>query len=335
MYLNFDMKKIIIVTGGAGFLGRHLIRKLLARNYKVTSFSRGRYTDLEEQGVQCIQGSLQDLETLVEAIKGHDAVFHVASKVAMWGKYEDFFETNVKGSQNVLRACQQNNIKSLIYTSTPSVVFADDSIEGADESLPYPKKSFSRYAQTKAIAEKMLLEANSQDLKIVSLRPHLIFGPGDQNLIPRLVQSAVKGKLKIIGDGKNLVDVIYVENAADAHLCALDKLCSDPKFPGGRAYFIGQGPVELWPFINEVLRKHDVAPIKKKVSFKLAFFIGQVVEMILSIFRVYNLHPPMTRFVALQLAKSHFFSHAQAQEDLDWQPRVTVEEALSNLPFKE
>lgn len=321
----------ILVTGGGGFLGQHIIDKLLDKGHQITNLSRGDYPELIEKGVRCIRGSINDPNILVKAVADQEAVFHVASKVAMWGKYEDFYDTNVEGTKSLLRAAKEEGIKKFIYTSTPSVVFGEESIENGDEQLPYPALSFSRYAKTKAIAEKEVILANSDQFKTVSLRPHLIFGPGDQNLIPRLVASAKKNKLKIVGEGNNLVDVLYVENAADAHICALEALERDNEKVSGKSYFIGQGPVKLWPFINEILAQHSLAPIKKKISFKKAFFIGTVIESLLRIFKIHNIHPPMTRFVALQLAKSHYFSHKNAQNDLGWYPKVSIKEALSNL----
>jgi nucleoside-diphosphate-sugar epimerase len=321
----------ILVTGGGGFLGQHLVKKLLARGYSVTSLSRGNYPILKQWGVRTISGSLTEPHIVREALLNQDAVFHVASKVAMWGSYQDFFNTNVLGTRNLLKACKEQGLKNFIYTSTPSVVFGEKSIKNGDESLPYPKKSYSRYAQTKAIAEREVLKANDQEFKTIALRPHLVFGPGDQNLIPRLVESAKKNKLKIVGDGTNKVDVLYVENAADAHLCALDYLLRNEEGCGGGAYFIGQGPVSLWPFINDILRRHGLEEISKSISFKKAFIAGSIIEFILNLFRIYHVHPPMTRFVALQLAKQHYFKHDKAYQDLKWSPKISVEEALSNL----
>jgi nucleoside-diphosphate-sugar epimerase len=268
---------------------------------------------------------------LKAASAGHDAFFHTASKVAMWGKVEDFDETNFLGTKNALNACKENSIKHFIYTSTPSVVFSDHSLSGVDESTPYPEKSYSRYGASKAKAEKWVIEQDGTAIKTVALRPHLIFGPRDKNLIPRLVQAAKKKKLKIIGEGSNKVDVLYVENAADAHIKAWHALQKRPELVGGQAYFIGQGPVVLWDFINDILAKNDLPPVQRKISFEKAFKIGAIIEKGAELFRVYNWHPPMTRFVALQLSKDHYFDHKKATDDLGWTPKVSLKEALSRL----
>lgn len=321
----------VFITGGGGFLGKHIVRQLLDEGHEVTSYSRGHYPELQNWGVNTIQGSLEDKERLEEACIGHDVFFHTASKVAMWGKREDFYQTNVVGTENVISACHINNIPHLIYTSTPSVVFEFDSLQNEDESLPYPEKSYSRYAESKAIAEKKVLEANGDQLKTVSLRPHLVFGPGDQNLIPRLIASHKKGKLKIVGTGENKVDVLYVENAAQAHLLAWKALRENPEKVEGRPYFLGQGPVKLWDFINEILELHKLPPVKKKIAFETAFKIGKVIEMGSSLIGKYNYHPPMTRFVALQLSKDHYFKHDNAKNDFGWTPQIPLKEGLSRL----
>ncbi len=322
------------ITGGGGFLGTYIVKELLKEGHEVISYSRGHYPHLEELGVHCIQGSLNDKEKILKATKGIDVIFHTASKVAMWGKYEDFHQTNVVGTQNILFACKENQIKHLIYTSTPSVVFGKDSLSGVDEKTPYPKNSVSRYAKTKAIAEDLVLKTDKSQLKAVSLRPHLIFGPGDKNLIPRLLDRARKKKLKIIGSGLNQVDVLYVENAAKAHIKAWHALLEN-KPVAGEAFFIGQGPVKLWSFINEILAKKDIQIIEKKIPFTLTYTIGGVFELLYQIFGIFKSDPPMTRFVALQLNCDHYFNHQKAHQLLGWKPEISIEEGLSRLVASE
>ncbi len=321
----------VFITGGAGFLGSYIVDLLLKRDYDVVNFSRGHYPELAAKGVQCIRGDLSDFETLSKAMQGCDLCFHVASKVAMWGREEDFNRTNVKGTENIIKACKHNGINKLIYTSTPSVVFGEHGFRGDGEELPYAQKSYSRYGSSKARAEEMVLKAASKDFYSVALRPHLVFGPGDQNLIPRLVESAKKGKLKIVGSGENQVDVLYVENAADAHLCALDVMLERPESISGHAFFLGQGPVKLWNFINDILRHYQVKPVHKKISATLAFKIGGFFEWFSRCFGLYNWNPPMTRFVALQLSQDHYYAHSKANQLLHWQPRVDLQEALGRL----
>lgn len=320
----------VLVTGAGGFLGGYIARDLIAAGYEVYSFSRSRYDSLDKMGVTQRQGDLSSYADVEAALVGMDAVIHTASQVGMWGRYADFYKTNVTGTENVIRACHVNHISKLVYTSTPSVAFGDKSLCNVDESVGYPEKYLSMYAETKAIAEKMVLMANAGSLSTVAIRPHLIFGPGDLNLVPRVVEAARAGKLKIIGDGENLVDVTYVENASMVHVMALEQL--SPSAPiAGKAYFLGQGPIKLWDFTNELLKRSGVPPVTKKISFKAAYLIGFVIEMVLKMIGKFDIHPPMTRFVALQLGKSHYYSHVGLEKDLGFKAKYTIEEGLDKL----
>jgi nucleoside-diphosphate-sugar epimerase len=320
----------VLVTGAGGFLGGYIARDLKALGYEVYSFSRSTYPALEKMGVVQRQGDLSKYADVEAALEGMDAVIHTASQVGMWGRYEDFYKTNVVGTENIIKACHKWHIPKMVYTSTPSVAFGEESLCNANESVDYPDRYLSMYAETKAIAEKLVMLANGGSLSTVAIRPHLIFGPGDMNLVPRVLDAAKKGKLKIIGDGENLVDVTYVENASMVHTMALEKL--SPESPiAGKAYFLGQGPIKLWDFTNELLKRSGEKPITKKISFKLAYFIGFMIEMILKLIRKFDVHPPMTRFVALQLGKSHYYDHANIERDLGYKAKFSIEEGLDRL----
>lgn len=317
----------IIVTGAGGFLGRHLAAALISRGHKVWNFSRKHHPQLQTMGIETICGNLQNEAEVTTAFKGMDVVFHVASRVGIWGDYDEFYRTNVIGTENVIKTCRANGISKLIYTSTPSVVFDGSDIRGADETRPYSGKFYGHYAKTKTMAEQMVLQANDEKLCTVALRPHQIIGPDDPHLVPRLVNAAKLGRLKIVGDGQNLVDVTYVQNAVDAHILAFEKL-TPQSAPAGQAYFIGQErPVVLWDFINEILSRYHLPKITKKVPEGVAFKIGLFFECWFKFFRL-NSEPPMTRFVALQFSRSHYFSHEKAKKDFGYDPKISIKQAL-------
>lgn len=320
----------ILVTGAGGFLGQYIVRDLLKKGYNVRSFSRRQYPQLQALGVEHISGDISSLEDVTLALNSVDAIIHTASLVGMWGRYEDFYKTNVKGTENIVNAAKKLGIKKIVYTSTPSVAFGKSSLKGVDESTPYPEYYLNSYAATKSMAEKIILAANSPTLSTVALRPHLIFGPGDQNLVPRVIKAAKAGRLKIVGDGENLVDVTYVENASYAHIMALENLSPESKI-AGKAYFLGQGPIKLWDFTNELLKRSGMKPVEKKISLRLAYCIGFLIETFLKTFRIFNVDPPMTRFVALQLGSSHYFDHNNLQKDLGFKPLFSIEEGLNRL----
>lgn len=319
-----------LVTGGGGFLGGAVVRLLRARGDAVRSFTRSAYPWLDELGVEQSLGDLADYTAVERAAQGCDIVFHVAAKAGAWGRYSDFFNTNVTGTQNVIAACKKLGIGKLVYTSTPSVVHGGDDIEGGNESLPYPKHFDAYYTQTKTEAEKAVLAANGPDLATVSLRPHLIWGPGDPHLIPRILERARSGKLRRIGSRPVKVDVTYIDNAADAHVLAGDRLAVGSPV-AGKAYFISNGePVELWGFIDRVLAVAGLPPVTRTISVWKARLAGTLLEWVYWLLRLPG-EPPMTRFVAVQMSTSHWYDISAARRDLGYEPQVTIEEGLKRL----
>lgn len=320
----------VFVTGGGGFLGKVIIRQLIERNYEVISYSRTDYPELKKMGVKHILGDMADYNTLKEAMKGSDVVFHVAAKAGVWGDYQEYYKANVIGTENVIKACQENNITKLVYTSTPSVIYSDGGIEGADESLPYPENFEGHYPQTKAIAEKMVLTANNENLSTVALRPHLVWGPEDHHFLPRLVERSKAGKLRLLGNNKNLVDCVYVDNAAKAHLQAFDHLY--PNSPvAGKAYFITQDqPIPIADLMNKILIAAGAPIVEKRIPAGVAYFIGALLETVYSFFDIKS-EPPMTKFLAKQLSTPHWFNISAAKRDFGYIPEISIDEGMQKL----
>ena len=322
----------ILVTGGGGFLGGAILKQL-AQAYPDAerhTLQRSNHPEFAAQGVVQHLSALSDEAVVDKAVAGAEMVFHVAAKAGVWGSYESYHAPNVTGTENVLKACQKHGVKKLVYTSTPSVVHSGSSIEGADESIPYATHFSTHYPKTKAIAEKMVLAANSDTLSTVALRPHLIWGPGDNHLVPRIIDRARRGRLRIVGDGKNLVDGVYIDNAACAHLNAAEKLSPDAAC-AGKAYFITQGePIETKALINGIVQAGGLPPVEKTISFKAAYRVGAVLEFMFRLFGIKK-EPPMTRFVAEQLSTAHWYSIEAAKKDLGYQPTISTSEGLTLL----
>jgi nucleoside-diphosphate-sugar epimerase len=319
-----------LVTGGGGFLGGAIVRQLLARGVAVRSFTRSAYPWLDELGVEQVHGTLGKLDDVTRAVAGCDVVFHTAAKAGVWGRKADYVRTNVTGTEHVLAACKLAGVPKLVYTSTPSVVHAGGDLEGVNECRPYPTHFSAIYPETKAKAEAMVLDANGPTLATVALRPHLIWGPGDPHLIPRVLARARLGKLRRIGTRPVKVDVTYIDNAADAHLLAADALA-----PGsacaGRPYFISNGePVVLWDFLNRVITDAGLPPVTRSVPTWLALFMAGFVEGVYKLVGA-NAEPPMTKFVAEQLSTSHWYDISAAKRDFGYTPRVSTEDGLQRL----
>jgi 2-alkyl-3-oxoalkanoate reductase len=319
-----------LVTGGGGFLGSAIVRRLSARGDRVRSLSRNHYPALEALGVEQHRGDVADVSAVLTATEGCEGVFHVAAKAGLGGRFDDYYRPNVLGTQNVLVACRFHGVRRLVYTSSPSVVFDGRDMEGIDESAPYPDFFEAHYPHTKALAEQLVLQANGPELATVALRPHLIWGPGDNHLIPRLLARARAGRLRRIGRANKLIDSIYIDNAAEAHLLAADRL--DPGSPvAGRAYFITQGePVPLWDLVNRILRAAGLDPVTRSVPFRLAYAAGWFFEALYGLLRLRS-EPPMTRFLARELATAHWFKIDAARHDLGYEPKVTLDEGLRRL----
>ncbi|MBC8041700.1 MAG: NAD-dependent epimerase/dehydratase family protein [Opitutaceae bacterium] len=351
-----------LVTGGTGFLGRHIVERLLAGGRPVAVLARTPAPDLEKRGVRFIRASLDDEPAVRAACRGIDTVFHVAAKVGVWGRYDDFFRANVLGTRALLAGCHEHGVSRFVHTSTPSVVYNGYDLANADESLPLTASCPSPYPLTKAIAEREVIAANSDTLRTVALRPHLIWGVGDPHLVPRILARARSGRLRIIGTGRNRVDMVHVQNAADANLLAESALqnChllgdNSPVAPpkntntanpnchligdnfsatssaAGRAYFITNGePVILWDWVNGLLTALGEPPVTRHVSLRTASAVGAVCE---AAWRVLPLkgEPPLTRFIAAELAKDHWFSLDAARRDLDYTPRVSMADGTAEL----
>ena len=319
-----------LVTGGGGFLGRAIIEQLLARGDQVRSFARGSYPDLSVRGVEVVQGDVANADAVLRAVRGVEVVFHVAAKAGLWGRAVDFFNANVLGTDNVIRACQQAGIARLVYTSSPSVVFDGRDMEGVDESVPYAPTYHAHYPRTKALAEQRLLAANSSALATIALRPHLLWGPHDTQLTKSILARGRSGTLVRIGSRDPLVDFTYVDNAALAHLLAADKLA--PGAPvSGKPFFVSQGePVPLWTFVDRLLAAGSLPPVQRTISPRVAYGAGALLELA---YRVLPLkgEPRLTRFLVEELCTAHWFNIGAARRELGYAPIVSIEEGLRRL----
>lgn len=369
--------RTVLVTGGGGFLGRAIVERLVARGDRVRSISRGAYPDLELMGVECTRADLADAEALRRACDGCDVVFHAAARAGVWGSFESFYSANVVGTRNVIAACRSAGVRVLVYTSSPSVVFDGRDMKGVDESVPYPEKFHAHYPRTKAEAERMVLAANERrfvatDLRpranerepsardrrtpittailgsrasfaTVALRPHLIWGPRDNHLVPRII--ARGRRLRRIGCENKLVDSTYIDNAAEAHILAADRLLVEAtgrpfddateraaaQSPAGRAYFISNGePRPVWDLVNAILAAANLPPVRRRIPRGVAWIAGALLESIYATLRLPG-EPQMTRFLAEELSTAHWFDITAARRDFGYSPCISIDEGLELL----
>jgi nucleoside-diphosphate-sugar epimerase len=320
-----------LVTGASGFLGLYVAEQLIARGDRVRALCRANQKHLKALGIDTVHADLRDRQAVIEACRGIDAVFHVGGVAGLGGPWKRYYECNVLGTENIVAGCLTHGVGKLVFTSSPSVTFDGRSQKGVDESIPYPRRWLCNYSRSKALAEQHVLASNGKNgLLTCALRPHLIWGPRDRHLIPRFLADARSGRLRRVGDGTNLIDTVYVENAAAAHLLAADALKIGSPAPG-RAYFISQGePVNGWEWVDEILALAGLPPVRKSISFRAAWTIGAAYEAICRVFCPEK-EPPMTRFLAAQLSQSHYFSIARARADFGYEPTISMAEGMRRL----
>ena len=298
------------------------------------SLSRGAYPDLEAVGVHTKQVDISSNPDSWDALfEGIDGVFHTAAKVDMWGDYEGFYKTNVLGTRNVMAACRRAGVRRLVYTSSPSVIHTGDNLRDADESLHYPKHFHAFYPQTKAQAEQEVLGADNHGvMHTVALRPHLIWGPNDTNLIPTILERARAGRLTRIGAGENKVDLTFIDDCVHAHILAMKALENSPDIVSGKAYFISQGdPVNMWQWINQVLAVHGLPPVTRSLSTQVAYALAAVMEFganALSLIGI-KITPLLTRFLVSEMSTDHYFNIIRAKKDLGYAPSCSIADAMT------
>jgi nucleoside-diphosphate-sugar epimerase len=320
----------VLVTGGGGFLGSAVCKQLVAAGYTVCAFNRTRHPALDELNVEQRIGDIAQLDSVCEAAKGVDAIVHSAGKVGAWGRLEDYYETNVRGTDNVLAACELNEIDKLVFTSSATVVHGGGDLEGVDESAPYATHFSGPYAQTKALAEQRVLAANGNELATVALRPHIVWGPGDPNFLPRILKQARKGRFRLIGKADKKVDTTWIDNAAAAHVLAVQKIAIGAPI-AGKAYFVTQGdPITIEHLINSWLRADGFPPETRRVPLGLAQFLGTALETIYQTLRVQN-EPPVTRLGVEMLSTAQWFNTEAAKRDLGYTPTVSLAEGFVRL----
>lgn len=322
----------ILVTGGGGFLGSAVCRQLAGRGHEVVAFQRSPADHLQEHGVVPVQGSITDYPALLEASANCDAMVHTAGKAGIWGDADDFRAVNVDGTANAIRACRERGIRYLVHTSSPSVVHAGGDIEGADESLPLARHFPAPYPETKAAAERLVTEASGDGLGTTALRPHLIWGPGDPHILPRLLDKARGGRLALPAPDK-VIDTVFVENAALAHVMALEELMASARC-AGKAYFVTNNePLPQGEIIGKLLAALGVEVKIRAVPAGVARAAGALCERAWKSFGLKG-EPPLTRFSVEQLATAHWYDTSAAERDFGYRPTVSIAEGLAILKEK-
>lgn len=315
---------IVLATGTSGFLGRAVVRELAAAGHEVRTLQR-RPSGIA--GVRDILGSITDAETVAGAVEGVDAVVHLAAKVSLAGDVREFRTVNVDGTRVLLDAAARAGASRFVQVSSPSVAHAGSALSGAGADPADPVHARGEYARTKAEAELLALSRDTEAMRVVAVRPHLVWGPGDPQLIDRIVARARRGTLPLLNGGTALIDTTYVDNAATGIVAALHRADA----VGGRAYVLTNGePRPVGDLMAGICRAAGVPEPRLRLPAAVARAAGAAVERIWQI-RPGADEPPMTRFLAEQLSTAHWFDQTSIRHDLQWRPTVTIDEGLDRL----
>jgi nucleoside-diphosphate-sugar epimerase len=318
----------VLLTGATGFLGRVLARRFADAGHAVVALVREPDAALAELGIEQVEGDITSIDQVITAAAGCDAVVHSAARVAPLGRIEDWYDVNVAGTNHVLAACDYNDVRSLVFTSCAGVVIDGRDLDGVNETQRTPARAPSPYLATKALAEQHVLAANGPKLATVAIRPHLLWGPGEARLLPWLASLARSGKLRLFGEPGGRMDTCYVDNAADAHLAALDRIEPGASI-AGKAYFVTQGePTTADGFINGLLRAAGFPAETRRVSSGVA----RVLASTASLRRTLTGRDPLVTPDSLALfGQSAWFNIAAARRELGYAPRVGTAEGLARV----
>ncbi|PZO71307.1 MAG: nucleoside-diphosphate sugar epimerase [Kocuria palustris] len=319
--------RTVLVTGASGMLGESVARRLMSQGWTVRVLQRGQAPIALEHGVEQVLGSITDMDTVKRALDGVDDVIHLAAKVSFAGDWEDFVFTNITGTRILLESARKAGAKNFVFVSSPSVAHTGVSITGDCAGPANPYKARGNYARSKAAAELLALEADSDTLRVTAVRPHIVWGPGDTQLVERIVDRAARGRMPLLDDGAALIDTTYVDNAAEAIVRALERI----EVAHGEAFVVTNGqPRPVGELIGMMCRAGSVPAPKRKIPAGVARFAGRTIEKVWARFPGQD-EPPMTEFLAEQLSTAHWFSQKRTHEVLGWEPSVSIEEGMRRL----
>lgn len=314
----------VLVTGASGLLGRAVAAEVLAAGHEVRCFQR---RPSGVAGADDLLGSVTDPDAVAAAVRGQDAVVHLAAKVSLAGDPAEFDRVNVDGTRNVVDAAGTEGIRKFVQVSSPSVAHAGSSITGDDALVADPRRARGDYARTKAEAELLALAADADDFRVVAVRPHLVWGPGDTQLVERVVERARRGRLPLLDSGAALIDTTYIDNAASAIAAALARVDAIH----GRSYVVTNGePRPVAELLAGICVAAGVTPPRWRVPASVARAAGSVIETAWRVKPGAD-EPPMTRFLAEQLSTAHWFDQRRTRADLQWTPAVSLDEGFRRL----
>lgn len=317
----------VLVTGASGLLGGAVAELLRTKGHHVRTFQRRASNGATDE----VLGSLTDQGAINRAAKGMDAVIHLAAKVSFTGDWDEFVSTNIVGTRNLLQAAQESGVSDFVFVSSPSVAHFGAALAGESAGTADPERARGFYARSKAAAELIALSEDQPEFRVTAIRPHVVWGPGDTQLVERVIQRAKAGRLPLLDQGAALIDTTYIDNAAAAIVRGLERM----DHAHGRALVVTNGePRPVGELMAGICQAGGAPAPKLNVPGWLARGAGSVIEKAWLAAGRRNLvtdEPPMTRFLAEQLSTAHWFDQRQTHEILDWKPEVSIDEGIERL----
>jgi len=319
----------VAVTGGSSLIGAALAELLVQRGDDVVAFQRGRAGGLDPRIEQHL-GDIRDGDAVDAAFAGCDVAVHLAAKVGVVGEREEYAAINIEGTRHVVDAARRNGLRGVVHVSSPSVAHDGRAIVGggADPPITHHRKAW--YPQTKAVAERLALGVSDDRCGVVAIRPHLVWGPGDTQLVGRILERAAAGRLALVGGGRALVDTTYVDNAATALAAAADAIRPLGRC-AGKAYVVSNGePRPIRELVEAFCVAAGVPFAPRDVPLSVARRVGSLIDRVWPRLDLSE-EPPLTRFLAEQLGTAHWFDQREVRADLGWAPAVTIDQGLARL----
>ena len=317
----------ILLTGASSLIGAGVAEHLSRRGDEVVVLQRRPSEVAARLGLVEHLADITDAPAVAQAAAECDAVIHLAARVGVVGTSGQFYDTNVRGTLAVLEAAQMSGVNRFVFVSSPSVAHAGAAIAGAGAEPADPRSAGSHYSKSKAQAELEVLAADGPGFATIAIRPHLVWGPGDTQLIGRIVARAKSGRLALVGGGHALIDTTYIDNAVEALVAALDRA----EDGHGEAFVVSNGePRTVAELFERICTAAQVPVPTRTVPTSVAWAGGAVAE---ALWRVTGRDddPPMTRFLAAQLGTAHWFDQSRVREVLQWTPRVGLDEGFARL----
>lgn len=319
----------MLVTGGTGFLGKALARRLIKEGHHVTIIGRNEQVgqQLTIEGMTFIQADLNDQKAMIQACQLMDYVFHCGALSSPWGKYSDFYQTNVIGTKNIIAGCEEHHVKRLIHVSTPSIYAYYTNRENIMEASQLPQKMINHYAQTKYLAEKEIDKAHENGLPVITIRPRAIFGPEDNAIIPRLIEANDKIGVPMINDGKALIDFTYIDNVVDALLLCMNS----PVQTQGKKYNITNGnPMLFCDVLEKLFESLQLKWNKRKMNYHVIFLLASCMEVFYKLFMPKK-EPILTKYTVSVLSHTQTLNIDAAKKDLGYEPRISIDEGIQEF----